>query len=111
MNKIIGALLIIIGLVLIGVGTYQEIESIGHSLLSESNNNYHDGLYITSGDSITVVSQNENVINATINNDLYLFTYNGSYFENKSSGFYIIFSNDNLKLYRNGELIRELHKK
>lgn len=111
MNKIIGALLIIIGLVLIGVGTYQEIESIGHSLFSESNSNYHDGLYITSGDSITVVSQNENTINVTINNDLYLFTYNGSYFENKKSGFYIIFSDNNLKLYKNGELIRELHKK
>jgi len=111
MNKIIGAFLIIVGLVLIGLGTYQEFESIGHSLISEGSNNYHDGLYITSGDSITVVSQGEDVMDVSINNDSYIFIYNGSYYENKSSGFYIAFSNNDLKLYKDGELIRILHKK
>ena len=112
MNKIIGAFFIIVGLILIGIGTYQEFNNISNLLVSETrDNNYYDGLYITSGDSITISSQSKDVMDVMINSDLYEFTFNGSYFENKNSGFYILFNDNELTLYRNGEEIRTLHKK
>lgn len=111
MNKIIGTILIIIGLILIGLGTYQEFQNFENTFVSETKSNYLDGLYITSGDSITVTTQNDSTIDVIINNADYEFTYNGNYYENKKSGFYIIFNDKELTLYRNGEKIRTLYKK
>lgn len=111
MNKIIGTIFIIIGLILIGIGTYGEIEEINKTTISQDNSNYHDGLYITSGDSMTVVSQSENVIDVVLNNIGYQFIYNGKYYEDKNSGFYIMFNGEELTLYKDGEMIRTLYKK
>ena len=111
MNKIIGTILIIIGLILIGIGTYEEFRNFEKVLISEGQNNYHDGLYVTSGDSITVSSVNDEIIDVLINNASYEFIYNGKYFENKKSGFYIIFTDNELALYKDGEMIRTLYKK
>ncbi len=112
MNKIIGAFFIIVGLILIGIGTYEEFSDLGNLLISESkDSNYYDGLYITSGDTITISSQSKDIMDVMINSDLYEFTFNGSYYENKNSGFSILFNDDELTLYRNGEEIRTLHKK
>ena len=111
MNKIIGTILIIIGLILIGIGTYEEFNGFSKTLISDGQSNYHDGLYVTSGDSIAVTSLSENVIDVILNNTNYQFTYNGSYYENKQSGFYINFSGNELALYKDGEIIRTLYKK
>ena len=111
MNKIIGTIFIIIGLILIGIGSYQEFNEFGKLLVSDNQNNLHDGLYITSGDSISVTSQDNNVLEVVLNEKFYEFKYNGSYYEDKISGFYIIFTDDDLSLYKDGELIRTLHKK
>ena len=43
MNKIIGTIFIIIGLILIGIGTYGEIEEINKTTISQDNSNYHEG--------------------------------------------------------------------
>ena len=111
MNKIIGAFFIILGLVLIGIGVFDEIRSLSKTLISESQTNYHDGLYITSGDTISVSSESEDVIHVILNSELYTFRYNGSYYEEKESGFYIIFTDNELALYKDGEIIRTLYKK
>ena len=111
MNKIIGAIFIIIGLFLIGIGAFEEIRSIGKTFISGGQSNYHDILYITSGDTITVSSESENVIDVLLNNQLYVFKYNGSYYEEKESGFYIMFNERELTLYKDGEVIRTLYKK
>ena len=111
MNKIIGTILIIIGLILIGIGTYEEFDGFQKTLISDGQNNYHDGLYVTSGDSIAVTSLNDEIIEVLINNANYEFIYNGSYYEDKQSGFYIYFNDDELALYKGGEMIRTLYKK
>ena len=111
MNKIIGTIFIIIGLILMGIGTYEEFDNFQNTLISEGQKNYHDGLYVTSGDSITVTSLNSNEINVLLNNVNYTFIHNGKYYEEKESGFYIYFEDDELTLYKDGEEIRTLYKK
>ena len=111
MNKIIGTIFIIIGIILIGIGTYKEFNEFGKLLVSDNQSTYHDGLYITSGDSIYVSSQNKDVLTVVFNERYYEFVYNGKFYEDKDSGFYINFTDDELSLYKGGELIRTLHKK
>ena len=111
MNRIIGTIFITIGIFLIGIGTFEEFRSLGKTFISGGQGNYHDGLYITSGDTITVSSENENVLDVLLNNELYVFKYNGRYYEEKESGFYIIFTDNELALYKDGEIIRTLYKK
>ncbi len=110
MRKIIGLTFIVVGLVLVGLGSYDGFERYGQDLFAEDKKNYYDGLYLTAGDSITVYSENKDDLKVSINNETYEFYYNGKYYENKESGFYIIFDEDNLVLYKDGEQIRTLKK-
>lgn len=111
MNKIIGAIFIIIGLVLIVIGSYQEFNEFGDLLVSDNKSELHDGLYITSGDSITVTSQENDILKVVLNERVYEFEYDGLYYKDKLSGYYILFEDDDLRLYKDEELIRVLHKK
>ena len=110
MRHLIGTFFMAVGFVLIGIGTYDGFEKIGQDLISEHKKSYYDGLYLTAGDSVVVSSESESVINVLINDEMYEFTYNGECYENEYSGFYIVFANDELNLYKDGEIIRTLHK-
>ena len=110
MRKGIGLVFIIVGLIFIGIGAYNGFEIITNEFVFESNKSYYDGLYLASGDTIVVDSLDLDHLNVTINNTTYLFTYNGDYYENKDSGFYIIFNDDKLVLYKDDEKIRTLTK-
>lgn len=110
MRQAIGMFFIAVGLVLIGIGTFDGFEKIGKDLISEHKKSYYDGLYITAGDTILVTSQDDKVISVLLNDETYEFVYNGEYYENEYSGFYIYFSNNELNLYKDGEKIRTLHK-
>lgn len=110
MRQVIGMFFISVGLILIGIGTFDGFEKIGQDLISEHKKSYYDGLYLTAGDSIVVSSESDKVMNVLINDEMYEFTYNGEFYENEYSGFYIMFSNDELNLYKDGEKIRTLHK-
>ena len=110
MKKGIGLSLIFIGLLLIGLGSFNEFELFEQDLMGSNKKNYYDGLYLTSGDTIIVTSKNEDVIKVLINDETYEFTFNGKYYEDEYSGFYILFSNDELSLFKDGEKIRTLHK-
>ncbi len=110
MKKVIGVVLIIVGLFLIGLGSFNEFELFEEDLMRHNKKNYYDGLYLTSGDSIIVKSQSEDVIKVLINDETYSFVYNGTYYEDEYSGFYILFSDDELSLFKDGEKIRTLHK-
>lgn len=112
MRKVIGTLFMTLGLVLIGIGTFDGFEKFEKDLIRESKKSYYDGLYLTEGDCIVVSSdaENDNSLYVLINNDTYEFIFNGDYFINEDSGFYILFSYDQLILYKDGEKIRTLHK-
>ena len=110
MKKIIGSFLIAVGLVLIGIGSYNGFEKFGNDLFAESKKSYYDGLYLAPGDSVMVTSEDKEVVKVLINSETYEFRYNGKYFENEYSGFYIYFTSDQLSIYKDGELIRTLYK-
>ena len=110
MRKIIGTLFMTVGLVLIGIGTFDGFEKIGKDLMRDNKNSYYDGLYLTEGDCIMVTSEDSENIYVLLNNETYEFKYNGKYFINEDSGFYIVFSNEELLLYKDGEKIRTLQK-
>ena len=110
MRKTIGLLLVFVGLFLIGLGSFNEFELFERDLMRNNKKSYYDGLYLASGDSILVTSKSEKIIKVLINDESYDFTYNGSYYENEYSGFYIEFSNDEMSLYKDGEMIRTLYK-
>ena len=110
MRKIIGSFLITVGLVLIGIGSYNGFEKFGNDLFAEHKKSYYDGLYLAPGDSVTVSSEDKEVIKVSINSETYEFKFNGSYYEDEYSGFYIYFTNDQLTIYKDGEEIRTLYK-
>lgn len=111
MNKAIGLLFIISGLVFVGLGMFDGFEKFDEYLSNNDHKrSYYDGLYLTQGDSIAVTSLSDNDLKVLINNETYEFVYNGEYYENKYSGFKIDFFNDELVLYKDGEKIRTLQK-
>ena len=111
MNKLFGSLFIIVGLSMIGIGSYNEFETIRKKLIGNNKqNSYNSGLYVASGDSILVTQDKEDIISVVLNNKKYEFKYNGDYFEDIESGFYIIFENDELNLYKDGEVIKKMQK-
>ncbi len=110
MRKIIGALFVVVGLCLIGLGSFNEFEMFEQELIRDHKKSYFDGLYLTAGDSILVKSQSDKIIKVSINDETYEFVFNGNYYENKESGFYLLFSEDELTLFKDGEKIRTLHK-
>ena len=110
MRKTIGLAFIFAGLLLIGLGSFNEFELFEQNLMGNHKKSYYDGLYLTSGDSILVSSKNDDVIKVLINDETYDFVFNGKYYENEYSGFYILFNGDDLSLFKDGEKIRTLHK-
>ena len=110
MRKVIGTVFVIFGLLLIGLGTFNEFELFEQRLIRDNKKSYYDGVYLTSGDTVFVSSQNKETIKVSINDEAYEFIYNGQYYENKESGFYIIFSENDLTLFKDGEKIRTLQK-
>ena len=110
MRKGIGLFFITIGLTLIGIGAYNSFEILTQELIIDGSKSYYDGLYLAAGDTVVVDSIDLDNLNVTINNTNYLFTYNGDYYENEESGFYIIFNNNELVLYKDNEIIRTLTK-
>ncbi len=110
MRKFIAISFMIVGLLLIGLGSFNEFELFERDLMGNHKKSYYDGLYLTSGDSILVTSKSEDIIKVLINDETYDFIFNGKYYEDEYSGFYILFSNDELSLFKDGEKIRTLHK-
>lgn len=109
MKKIVGFLFIVCGLVLIGIGSYDGFEKFEKELTSENESKY-TGLYLSTGDSIIVNQVSEEKIRASINAKEYEFTNYGDYYENEESGFYIKFIDDELRLFKDGEMIKTLYK-
>ena len=110
MKKIFGFLFMLFGLFLIGIGSYDGFETFSKELTREDKKSYFDGLYYASGDSVFVAQENDKVIKVSINNEAYEFVYNGEFYEDENSGFYLKIDNEELTLYKDGEVIRTLHK-
>lgn len=110
MRNVIGLSFIVFGILLIGIGSYNGFEKYGELLANSNKNSYYDGMYIASGDTIKVSSEEKEVIKVLINTETYDFKYNGNYYENEETGLYIIFDKEKLILYKDGEEIRTLYK-
>ena len=106
-------LFVLIGLFLIGVGSYIAFENYGNKLEQSSNvqNKLYTGIYYASSDIVKVIEENDNDMLVQINNETYSFMKNGDIFENKETGVHIEFMGDNLMLYKGKKLIKTLEKK
>ena len=112
MKKICGMLFLIIGLTLIGRGTYSFFEEYDLYLIKENNKNNKDlvqesntieGNYVLDNEIINVKTNTEQEISVAVNNETYNLKYNGEYYENSIVGLLIRFDTNSLIVTMNNE--------
>ena len=109
MKKIIGIVVIIIGLLLIGYGSFELFEKYDE-YLETKNSEFYTGTYMAYDDYAFVqVVDNEKMI-ITFNDESYEFSYSDGFYENDLMGLVVDFSNDNLVLSKNGEEVKIYYK-
>ena len=111
MKNLYGILFTLIGLFLVGVGAYIGFENYNIKFYSEEKGSLYSGVYFAAGDIVNVIEEEQDKMFVEINQESYEFYYNGEYYVNQETGFYIIFSNDKLTIYKDGEEIKTLNRK
>ena len=103
--KKISILLLIIGLFLLAIGSFNFFEKYNNYLLDEEKdtNMILEGKYTNSNDTLIVTAIKDDLLSITINNETFDFEYNGNYYKNDVLNYLIKFQNDNLIVINNGE--------
>lgn len=109
MYKMISSLYLLVGLFLVGVGSYIVFENYNISLSSSSNQLY-TGVYKYNDNTIVVSNKSDNSLFLSINNETYDFEFNGKVFENIKMGMIAEFKNDSLILIRDGQELNTYKK-
>lgn len=111
MKNLYGILFTLIGLFLVGIGAYIGFENYDVIFYSKERESLYNGVYFASGDIVNVLEEDDKTLEVVINQEPYLFTWNGEYFVNKENGFYVKFKNEMLTIYKDGEEIKTLKRK
>jgi hypothetical protein len=109
MKKIISFTFIIVGLLLIGYGSFDFFEKYDKYLVTK-NDSLHAGIYNADDESIVVQVVDKNLLEITINDETYDFSYNGKEYENGLLGLNVEFNGNNLILYKDGEELKTYSK-
>jgi len=111
MKNLYGVLFTLIGLFLVGIGTYIDFENYNLIFYNEENDSLYTGVYYAASDIVSVIEEGNDNLIVKINQEPYEFTYDGVNYINKETGFYISFSDDNMTIYKNGEIVKTLYRK
>ncbi len=103
MRKKVGLAILLIGFVLVGIGSYEGFEIYDNYLKSSNINSLYTGVYKSLDHDIEIVSADENKISVYINDNKYDFNLNGDYFENEILNYKIKLFNKELSLFIEGE--------
>jgi len=109
MKNLFGVMFSIIGIFLVGVGSFVYFENYGYYLESSLKNNVYEGIY-KSDDNNIIVKEKDDSFSVTINNEEYEFVLNNNIFENKEVGLELIIKDNELKLLKDGEVVAVCYK-
>ena len=111
--KKISIALLSIGLLLLGLGSFNFFEEYDAYLIKEDNNtsNEFNGKYINNEDVIIVTAGKSNFLSVSINDETYDFEYNGEYYKNNTLNYLIKFQKDSLLFLEDEEEESILFKK
>lgn len=99
MKRIIGLTCIVAGIFMVGVGSYCSFEIYDRYLKSTSTSLYR-GEYVFDSRTITINDSDDDELNASIEGNTYIFSFDGNVYKTKNSSNYIIkFNDDELILY------------
>ena len=98
MIKKVGLIVLLVGLVLVGVGSYEGFEMYDKYLKDSNTLSLYTGVYKSVDHDVEVVSASANTILVTINNESYEFSLNGDYYENDLLNYKIKMLNQSLSL-------------
>jgi uncharacterized protein YneR len=109
MKNLIGVMFSIIGVFLVGVGSYVYFENYGYYLESSLKNNLYEGVYKNDDNNIVIKDKDDSLI-VTINNEQYEFIKDNNIYINEESGLEITINGNELKLSKNGEIVMICYK-
>ncbi len=109
MNKMISSLYLLVGLFLVGVGSYIVFENYDISLSYQTNQLY-TGVYKADDNIVVVSNKSDNSIFLSINDETYDFEFNGKEFENLKMGMIVVFNDDSLILLKDGQTLNTYKK-
>ena len=109
MKNLIGVMFSIIGVFLVGVGSYVYFENYGYYLESSLKNNLYEGVYKNDDNNIVIKDKDDSLI-VTINNEQYEFIKDNNIYINEESGLEITINGNELKLSKNGETVMICYK-
>lgn len=110
MIKKVGLIVLLVGLVLVGVGSYEGFEMYDKYLKDSNTLSLYTGVYKSVDHDVEVVSASANTILVTINNESYEFSLNGDYYENDLLNYKIKMLNQSLSLFIEGEETEVFYK-
>ncbi len=109
MKNLIGVMFSIIGVFLVGVGSYVYFENYGYYLESSLKNNLYEGVY-KNDDNNVVIKDKDKSLMVTINNEQYEFIKDNNIYINEESGLEITINGNELKLSKDGETVMICYK-
>jgi hypothetical protein len=109
MKNLYGVMFSIIGVFLVGVGSFVYFENYGYYLESSLKNNLYEGVYKSDNNEIIVKDKDKSLM-VTINNEEYEFVLNNNIYENKEVGLEITIKDNELKIIKDGEVVMTCYK-
>lgn len=111
MKKLYGILFTFVGLFLVGIGSFIGFENYNIIFYGEENNSLYTGVYYAASDLVSVTEEDNEKIIVQINQESYEFIFDGVYYTNEETGFYIKFIENKLTIYKDGEVVKTLYRK
>ena len=105
-----GLFLLVIGLLLVGIGSYFGFEKYGEYLKNKNNQQLYTGIYKSEENTISVMDVTDEKIKISIDDTVYILDYNGQYYENKENNYQLKIDNKSLTLLKNNEESEEFYK-
>ena len=101
-----GIAILILGLILVGIGSYFGFEKYDKYLESKNikrPKSIYTGVYKSETNSLSIIEEDENSIKLSIGEESYVFEKNGDNFDNLELNYSINIEKDKLTLVKNGQ--------
>ncbi len=106
MNNKKGVAILILGLILVGVGSYFGFERYDKYLESKNikkPKTVYAGVYKSENNSLSIIEENKDSLKLSIGEESYIFEKNGENFDNIELNYSINIEKDKLTLVKNGQ--------
>ncbi len=110
MNNKKGIVILIIGLILVGIGSFYGFEKYDDYLTSKNIKKIYTGVYKSENNYLSINEEEKNTLKITIGEESYIFTKNEDVYDNTELKYSVKIENDKLTLIKNGQDIELYYK-